>query len=107
MLAFQKQIADFENRDILLVAASVDDRPEAEKLVKDLALTFPVGCGLNARQFSEKTGAFYHRDEGYLHASGFLLDREGRVANAAYSTYALGRLVPGDCLSLIDYLDSQ
>ncbi|MGD0238093.1 MAG: peroxiredoxin, partial [Syntrophorhabdales bacterium] len=60
--------------------------------------------GLNAKEISLKTGAFYEGKEGYLHATGFVINPEGTIVNAVYSTMAIGRLVAKDCLGLIRYL---
>jgi hypothetical protein len=90
--------------DIGLVAGSADSLEHARELVEQLKIPFPVAYGLNAKELSLKTGAFYDGNEGYLHATGFVLNPEGTIVNAVYSTMAIGRLVAKDCLGLIGYL---
>lgn len=103
MLAFQRKLPEFDTINVRIAAASVDPREEAEKTVARYRLAFPVGCGIDARQVAEVTGAFFEEQEGYLHATGFIVDPAGVVVNAVYSSSAIGRLVPEDCLGLIKY----
>ena len=93
--------------DVRLLAASADSIEEATKLVKDNQLAFPVAYGLDAEEVSSVTGAFYDEDKKFVHATGFLFNREGTVIVASYSTGAIGRLTPQDCLTLITYLQAE
>ena len=101
MADFQTRVAAFTSRDIAVIAVSVDTLEQAAGTVKQNSLIFPVAYGLDGPAFAAKTGAFYHPEKGHLHATGFILDPEGRVANAVYSTGPLGRLIPADCIGLI------
>lgn len=103
MLDFQRSIKDFEKRDIQVIAASSDPWEKALETVERYRLTFKVGYGLNAPAVSELTGAFYDERDGYLHATGFLIDPEGKVVNAVYSSRSVGRLVAKDCLEYIGH----
>ena len=104
LVDFTSAADEFRKMDIGLIAGSVDSLEHAREFVKQLKIPFPVGYGLNAKEISLKTGAFYESKEGYLHASGFVINPEGRIVNAVYSTMAIGRLVAKDCLGLISYL---
>jgi alkyl hydroperoxide reductase subunit AhpC len=98
-------IADkFREADIGLMAGSADDLEHAKAFVEELKIPFPVAYGLNAKEVSQKTGAFYDADEGYLHATGFVINPEGTIVNGVYSTMAIGRLVAKDCLGLVAHL---
>ncbi len=76
---------------------------KAREFASKLKLTYPVAFGLNATDFSARTGAFYESEKGYLHATAFLLKPDGTVSNAVYSTGSVGRLTATDALRLIDY----
>ena len=104
---FQARLDEFEERDALVFAASVDDREEAEKIVSDLGLRFPVGFGLPAVETAQRLGAFYHAKRQFLHATGYLISPEGTVRNAVYSTGSLGRFTPADALRLLDHFLAQ
>ena len=88
-----------------VIAASVDTIEDAQKTVDRHKLTFPVAHGLSAREFSQRTGAFFDDAKGFLEATGFLLRPDGVVATAVYSTGAIGRLTAADTLGMIDYLN--
>jgi len=60
----------------------------------------------NARAVSAVTGAFVNDDPVCLQATGFVLNPEGRVVTAVYSTRAIGRLMPDDVLGFVRHLKS-
>ena len=107
MADFQNRYEEFAEREARIFALSVDDHEDARAMVKDQGLIYAVGYGVDAREVSARTGAFYQGEKNFLHASGYLLNRKGKVIVAAYSTGAIGRLVPQDCLDLIDHLEKQ
>lgn len=97
----------FEILDAPLVAASVDPIEDARKVVGELSLTFPIGCGLDALAVAERLGCFYQAENPYLHASGFILQPDERIANAVYSTGPGGRLTAYDCLNRISKMSKR
>jgi peroxiredoxin len=103
LVDFQSRISDFNQRNVKLLAASVDQIEDAEKTIERHKLSFPVAYGLSAREFSERTGAFFDGEKAYLQATGFLIAPDGNVALAVYSSGAIGRLTAADTLGMIDY----
>jgi len=101
---FQKHIDDFGSAGIEVIAASSDSEDNARKTVEEFGVTFKVGWGLDAREVSSQTGAFYNKEKGHLHATGYILAPDGMIAEAVYSTGPVGRLVAQDTLALIKYL---
>jgi hypothetical protein len=85
----------------------VDDREKSEALVDKHELGFPVGYGADARAVSAVTGAFVNEDPVSLQATGFVLDPDGRIVTAVYSTRAIGRLTPEDVLNFVRHLKSS
>jgi hypothetical protein len=71
-------------------------------MVKRYKISYAVGSGLNAREVAFKTWAFYDGTDGYLHAIGSIINREGTIVNVVFSTLSIRRLVTKDCLDLID-----
>lgn len=59
MLDFQKNLKDFEKRNIQVIAVSSDPWEKALDTVERYKVTFRVGYGLDAREVSALTGAFY------------------------------------------------
>lgn len=105
MADFEERWSDFKNRDVKLLAASVDSLEDAIKTAGDLNLSFPVGYGLDAKEFSEATGAFWEEKRNIIHATEFIINPEGEVAYAVYSTGPIGRYKADDCIRLIDFVN--
>lgn len=101
MLDFQKRFKEFEKKNIQVIAASADAWEKALQTAEQYKLTFTIGYGLKPAEVSALTGAFYSAQEGYLHATGFIIGPDGRIENAVYSTRSIGRLVAKDCLDFI------
>lgn len=103
MLDFEKNIAEFDKQNIRIIAASVDTLEQARETVARYKLSFKVGYGLDPKEISFKTGAFYEKQKRYIHGTGFIVNPEGNIVNGLYSTSAIGRLVAADCLGLIGF----
>ena len=104
MVDFTNAADEFRKMDIGLVAGSVDTLEDARKMAEELKISFPLAYGLNAKEISRKTGGFYEGEKGYLQPNGFVINPDGKIVNAVYSTMAIGRLVAKDCIGLITYL---
>jgi peroxiredoxin len=107
LAAFSRARNKFAEEGIKVVSVSVEDRKTSEELVENHRLGFPVGYGADARAVSAATGAFIHDDPTFLEATGFVLNPEGRILTAVYSTGAIGRLLPNDVLGFVHYLKSS
>jgi peroxiredoxin len=95
---------EFRKMGVEVLAASAQPVDRARETVNALRLSFPLGCAIDPKDFSRKTGAFYEAKDGYAQPTGFVLDLEGKIVNAVYSSRAIGRLVAKDCLGLIAHL---
>jgi peroxiredoxin len=86
-LAAIARVADeFADEGIAVVSVSTDDREKSEALVEKHQLGFPVGYGADAQAVSAATGAFVNENPVCLQATGFILNPEGRIVTAVYST---------------------
>ncbi|GAC1443989.1 MAG: hypothetical protein NVS3B17_07630 [Vulcanimicrobiaceae bacterium] len=103
MADFQNSFAAFQADDVDVVAASVDSLADTRKLVESERIAFPVGYGLDAEAVAKKLGGFYQNDPdgAYLQPANFVLDPDGRVVSATYSSAAIGRLTAQDARSYI------
>ncbi len=86
-----------------MVAASVDSLQDAMTTVSRHQLTFPVAYGLDGPTVAAQTGAFWEKEKGFIHATGFILTPTGALAAAVYSTGPLGRYVAKDVLGWITF----
>jgi peroxiredoxin len=101
LAAFARAADEFAKEGIHVVSVSADDQEKSEALVAKHQLGFPVGYGADAHAVSAVTGAFVNENPVCLQATGFILDPEGRVVTAVYSTRAIGRLMPDDVLNFV------
>jgi len=95
---YQSRLAELEALHVPLIAASVDSQADAQALVEMLGLTFSVGYGLDFLEFARNTGAFYEVRRSIIHATAFILRRDGTVAQGVYATGPIGRLSVDDCI---------
>lgn len=106
LAAFAQAADKFAKNEIRVVSASADNREKTDALVQKHKLGFPVGYGVDVRAVSAATGAFVNEDPLSLQATGFIIDPEGRIVTAVYSTRAIGRLMPEDVLNFVRHLKS-
>jgi hypothetical protein len=92
---------------ITTIAASTDPLDKVRETVAEQALTFPVGYGLPLKETARDLGAFYDPERGVLHATGFVVRPDGRIAVAQYSSGPIGRLVWQDVLGLVQFYKNQ
>jgi peroxiredoxin len=98
---YQKALPELEKEEIGLVAASVDPFDKAMEVVKESGLSYPLAYELDAESVSTATGAYYQKEKGFLHATGFLLRPGNDIEIACYSSGALGRLHPRNIVTIV------
>jgi peroxiredoxin len=106
LAAFARAADAFAEEGVRVVSVSSDDREASEALVAKHQLGFPLAYGADARAVSAATGAFVNENPVCLQATGFILDPDGRIVTAVYSTRAIGRLTPDDVLNFIRHFKS-
>ncbi len=92
----------YQEAGIRVFGLTVDSPEETRRMVRELALEFPVLSELDASEIAEKTGVYIsHQDPVFFQASGYVLRPDGTVSVAVYSTGAIGRLEAGKTLAHI------
>lgn len=91
---------------IEVVALSTDDEATSAALAAKHGLRFRLAYGVDAEAVSAATGAYVSDDARYLQSTGFVLDPNGRVITAVYSSGAVGRLAVDDVLGLVRHAKS-
>ncbi|QSR85839.1 peroxiredoxin family protein [Methylacidimicrobium sp. B4] len=104
---FQRASERLTQTGIQVAALSVDDEVSAQETVEKFRLRFPVGHSADADGIAALTGAYTNEESHYLQSTGFLLDPDGRVLNAVYSSGPIGRLVADDVIGMVSYLQSK
>jgi peroxiredoxin len=107
LAAFSRARSTLDDLGIKVVAFSVDNESTAAELIEKRGLTFPVGCGADADRIAEATGAYTNANPKYLQSTGFVLDPNGTIVTAVYSSGAIGRLMPDDVAGLVRYIKSH
>ncbi|MBX3607649.1 MAG: peroxiredoxin family protein [Piscinibacter sp.] len=107
LAGFARAAATFDELGIKVASLSVDDRATASALVEKLRLPFPVGHSADADQVAALTGAYVNRQPHHLQTTGFVLDRDGKVITAVYSSGAIGRLTAEDVAGFVRYVKSH
>lgn len=92
---------------VKVAALSVDDEAATAAIVAKHRLKFPVGYGADADLVAAATGASTNDNPRYLQSTGFVLDPDGKVITAVYSSGAIGRLVAEDVAGFVRYVKSQ
>ena len=87
-----------------VAAASVDPIDNVRSLKESLRVGFPMYGEVDAAAVSAATGAHMHTGKKtYLHATGFLVNPEGTIINAVYSTGPIGRFTASEILRKIRF----
>lgn len=107
LAAFARAADEFTKEGVKVVSISSDDRETSEAFVKKHQINFPIGYGADARAVAAVTGAAVNEQPLCLQATGFIIEPDGRIVTAVYSTRAIGRLMPDDVLDFIRHLKSK
>lgn len=105
--AFARAKSRLDELGIRIVSFSVDSKADAGALVEKHQLKFPVGYGVDAGKIADLTGAYVNDTPRYLQSTGFVLDPDGKVISAVYSSGAIGRLVAEDVIGFVRYVRSK
>ena len=83
-----------------MVAASVDSIETTAKLKEGLYVGFPMYAEVDALALAEATGAHVYKrnDVDTAHATAFLVDPDGIISNAVYSTGPIGRFTASEVI---------
>jgi peroxiredoxin len=107
LAAFSRAHDTLRELGVKVVALSVDDEATTAALVATHGLRFPVGHSADAEHVAAVTGAYTNAAPKYFQSTGFILDPDGRVITAVYSSGAIGRLVPADVVGFVRYVKSN
>ncbi len=91
--------------EITVVAASVDPADKVAELAAGLRIRYvKMLGGLDGHAVAGSTGAALQTgDRTFLHATGFLLDPDGKVVNSVYSSGPIGRFTANDVLKKVAF----
>ncbi len=86
-----------------IVALSADGEEGARKMVSDEGLSFPVLYGLDVEDAKDRFGLYIQKGEKtHLQPAQFVLDPNGVIRLACYSSGAVGRLSATEMLGVVE-----
>lgn len=95
---------EFRDAGVRIVALSADGREGAKKMKDDEDLEFPVLHDLACEEVRDRFGVYIEQgdDREHLQPAQFILDPEGVVRLASYSSGKVGRLEAREALEEIE-----
>lgn len=108
LAAFARRLPQLEQLGVHIIAISADNVDEARQTVDHNHIAFPVLYGADPHTTAATFGTHVATDEHgtYTNSSGFIVDPNGSIFLAVYSSGAIGRIVAEDALGMIKYLQA-
>ncbi len=69
-----------------------------------MELAFPIAYGVTREQ-ADSLGSWWEERRSIIQPSEFILNSDGKVMSATYSTGPIGRVMPEDALKLIGFIE--
>lgn len=103
MAGFETHASEYEAEGVRLVALSADGEDGARRMKEEEGLGFPVLFGLDVDDMHDRLGLYVERENRiHLQPAQFILDPEGRIRLASYSSGPVGRLNAEDALEEVE-----
>jgi len=104
LAGFEKLKPELDALGVKVVAASIDPIDKAREVAAELS--FPVAYGVT-RALADSIGAWWEERRGLIQPSEFLIDAEGKVRSATYSSGPIGRVDAADVVKLVAFYDKM
>ena len=104
LVAFNDLLSDFQSVNTNILGASVDPIDKANEVQEKVQ--FPIAHGVTRAQ-ADSMGSWWEDRRSIIQPSEFILDSNGEVVSATYSTGPIGRVMPEDALKLIRFYESR
>lgn len=87
-----------------VIAATAEPLEKAREVAGKVA--FPVAHGVTRAQ-AERIGAWWEERRQIVQPASFVLDRDGTVLSATYSSGPVGRLDAADAVRFVEFQEKQ
>lgn len=104
MGGFSEKLEALEDLGAKVIAASAEGVAKAREVADQVAM--PVGYGVTREQ-ADRLGAWWEDRRQIIQPSNFVLNSDGNVLSATYSTGPVGRLEPQDAIRFIQFQEKQ
>ncbi len=100
MGGFSEQFSELQKFNARIIAASTDDIENSKAIAADLP--FPVAHGVTREQ-ADTLGSWWEDRRGLIQPSNFVLNHEGKVLSATYSSGSIGRVEAVDAVRFLTF----
>jgi len=97
---FSENFSELQKLNTQVIAASTDTLDNSTAIAADLP--FPVAYEAS-KDHGDQMGSRWEERRGLIQPSDFILNHEGKVLSATYSSGAVGRLEGGDAVKFITF----
>ena len=104
MDGFNKYLQELESLGAEVLAASAETLEHADEIAS--GVSFSVAFGVTRAQ-ADELGAWWEERRQIVQPSNFVLNNEGIVLSATYSTGPIGRLEPADAIRFIQFQEKR
>jgi len=101
---FSEQFSELQNLNTSVVAASTDNLENSTEIAADLP--FPVAYDVQ-RELADTLGSWWEDRRGLIQPSDFVLNHEGKILSATYSSGPIGRLEGIDAVRFIAFQEKM
>ncbi len=105
MSSFEEKKRELADLGVSVYAAAVDPEEKCKE-VADSGISFPIGFGVS-REIGDELGAWWDERRDFIQPSEFVISRDGKVLCSTYSSSPIGRLDPGDVISLLGFIEAR
>ena len=105
MSSFEEKRTQLTELGVSIYAASVDPEEKCKE-VADSGISFPLGFGVT-REIGDELGAWWDERRDFIQPSEFVFSRDGRILSSTYSSSPIGRVDPGDVVSMLGFLEAR
>ncbi len=104
MAGYEALKSEFDEMNTAVLAASVDPVDKAAEVQQELS--FPIAYEVTREQ-ADLIGAWWEDRRAIIQPSEFILDGNGKVLSATYSTGPVGRMPAADALRFIRFNEKK
>ncbi|MAF48898.1 MAG: hypothetical protein CMM10_11575 [Rhodospirillaceae bacterium] len=104
MADFEKHAEALAGVGAKVIAVSVDPEDKSQEIADQVS--YPVAYGVS-RDTTDSIGSWWDENRNFVQPSEFVLNNEGKVVFASYSSGPLARLDPEDAIKMINYIEAQ
>ena len=97
---FGENFSKLQKLNTQIIAASSDNLDNSTAIAADLP--YPVAHSAS-KDHGDKMGSWWEERRGLIQPSGFVLNHEGKVLSATYSSAAIGRIDGADAVKFITF----